>query len=540
MKIQILIFSIVLLAGLLRFFSLGSNPPGLNWDEAAWGYNAYSLGTDLKDEFGRLLPYDYLESFGDYKPPMYAYIDILPIKVFGLNEFAIRFPSALLGTFSVFITYLLVKRLFRGSRNAAIYALTSAFFLAISPWHINLSRAAYEANVASFFIITGVWLFVGAMQEKRWYLPLSAVFFALSFYIFNTPRVVVPILILFLVIGFRKQILENKKYALIAGICGFLTILPIINFLLSPQANLRFREVNIFSDVSVIKRINQEVFNDQNAVWSKALHHRYLTFTVEYLKHYFDNFDFNFLFIQGDRNPRFSTQDTGQMYLWDLPFFIIGFIVLFRRKEKEWWIIPVWMIIGIIAAATARETPHALRTETSLPIFQIITAIGFSSIIILLKDKKRKSAQAGIFIIYTLLFLNCFYYLHSYYTHYPQEYASEWQYGYKESVLYVESVKDLYTHVEITNNLGRPYIYYLLYMQVDPQYFRKTAVINRDPFGFVHVNGFGKYQFVDSMTNSKGTAILYIDIPTNVPKGAKILRIFYLPDNVPVLDAYTI
>src|SRR5258708_7869503 len=171
MKIQILIFSIVLLAGLLRFFSLGSNPPGLNWDEAAWGYNAYSLGTDLKDEFGRLLPYDYLESFGDYKPPMYAYIDILPIKVFGLNEFAIRFPSALLGTFSVFITYLLVKRLFRGSRNAAIYALTSAFFLAISPWHINLSRAAYEANVASFFIITGLWLFVGAIQEKRWNLP---------------------------------------------------------------------------------------------------------------------------------------------------------------------------------------------------------------------------------------------------------------------------------------------------------------------------------------------------------------------------------
>src|SRR5579864_3396492 len=97
------LLGIVLLAAFLRFFQLGVNPPSLTWDEVAWGYNAYSLGIDGRDEFGKFLPYQYLESFGDFKPPVYAYLDSIPIKVFGLNEFATRFPSAFLGTLTVLL-----------------------------------------------------------------------------------------------------------------------------------------------------------------------------------------------------------------------------------------------------------------------------------------------------------------------------------------------------------------------------------------------------------------------------------------------------
>src|SRR6266567_8417682 len=93
-----LLLFIVLIAAFLRFYQLGKNPPSLTWDEASWGYNAYSIGINGKDEFGRFLPYDYLESFGDFKPPMYAYLDVLPVKIFGLTPFAARFPSALFGT----------------------------------------------------------------------------------------------------------------------------------------------------------------------------------------------------------------------------------------------------------------------------------------------------------------------------------------------------------------------------------------------------------------------------------------------------------
>src|SRR6266480_6856835 len=141
-KKYIFLFFILLIAFFLRFYQLGTNPPSLTWDETAWGYNAYSLGRDGRDEFGKFLPYNYLESFGDFKPPMYAYLDIIPVKLFGLNEFATRFPSAFFGTLTVLVTYVLTKEIFRESKDKEYYALTSAFVLAISPWHIMLSRAA--------------------------------------------------------------------------------------------------------------------------------------------------------------------------------------------------------------------------------------------------------------------------------------------------------------------------------------------------------------------------------------------------------------
>src|SRR3989344_7327198 len=344
MKNKIIILIIFVIAILLRFWMLGENPPSLTWDEAAWGYNAYSIGINGRDELGRFLPLDYLESFGDFKPPVYAYLDVLPVKIFGLSEFAVRFPSALFGVLTVIVTYFLVKRIFWNSKLKESYALMSALILAISPWHIMLSRAAFEANVATFFIVSGIWLFLLAVQEKKWYILLSITSFVLSIYTFNTARVVAPLLILMLGVGFRKELLKIRKLAITGIILGIILLLPIASFLTSSKASLRFREVNIFSDINIIKTSNQEIANDNNAFWSKLIHNRRVLYSLEYVKHYFDNLSPNFLFIKGDGNPKFSTQTVGELNLWDLPFFIAGIIFLFRKKEGAWWLIPSWIL----------------------------------------------------------------------------------------------------------------------------------------------------------------------------------------------------
>ena len=537
MKNKIIILIIFVIAILLRFWMLGENPPSLTWDEAAWGYNAYSIGINGRDELGRFLPLDYLESFGDFKPPVYAYLDVLPVKIFGLSEFAVRFPSALFGVLTVIATYFLVKRIFWKSKLKESYALTSTLILAISPWHIMLSRAAFEANVATFFIVLGVWLFLLSMQSKRWILLLSAISFVLSIYTFNTARIVVPILVLVLAFGFRKELLKGKKEVIIAIALGTILILPTVKFLISPQASLRFKEVNIFSDINVIKTSNQEIANDNNAFWSKLIHNRRLLYSVEYIKHYFDNLSPNFLFIRGDGNPKFSTQNVGQMYIWDIPFFVVGAILIFRRKEGYWWLIPLWLAIGIIPAATARETPHALRIETTLPTFQILTAYGF----VQLYEKISKYRHLIYTTLYLLLFLNFLYFYHDYLAHYPKIYSGEWQYGYKKSIDYVKNSQDKYDYIQIANGLGRPYIYYLFYTKTDPSYFRNTAIIKREALGFVSVEKFDKYIFPKnySYSLSENKKVLYINTPYNLPSGIKILKTFYLLNGEAILVAYT-
>lgn len=525
---------VIFLAFFLRFWGLGSNPPALTWDEAAWGYNAYSLGIDGKDEFGRLLPLDYLESFGDFKPPVYAYLTVLPVKIFGLNEFSTRFPSAFFGVLTVLTTYFLVKKIFKS--NEAI-ALLSSFLLAISPWHINLSRAAFEANIATFFLVAGVWLFLEAVQGRKYFLIFSAVAFVFSLYTFNTARIVAPLLVLSLGLGFRKPLLAKKKETIVALVVGILLLLPTLRFFLSPQASLRFREVNIFSDINIIKTTNQEIANDKNTWWSRIIHNRRLAYGREFLKHYFDNLYPDFLFIKGDGNPKFSTQDVGQLYLWELPFLIGGALLLFKKREGEWWLIPVWLALGIIPAAIARETPHALRIETTLPTFQIITAYGFINLMQLIKKKKTLIVS----ITYLLLFINFIYYFHGYWSYYPKEFSGEWQYGYKEAVNYIKSVENQYEKIYFTEGLGRPYIYLLFHSQYDPQKFRKEAIIEREVYGFVHVREFGKYQFAGNLNSyhGQGQKVLFVDVPDKIPENANIQQVFSLLNGKPVLIAYT-
>lgn len=534
---KIFLISIILISIVLRFWQLGQNPPSLSWDEVAWGYNAYTLGIDGKDEFGRFLPFDYLESFGDFKPPVYAYVDIIPIKIFGLTAFAARFPSALFGVLTVFATYFLVKRIFDTSKRKEYYALFTALFLAVSPWHIMLSRGAFEANVVTFFLVTGVWAFLAGLEKKKWLLFVSVIMFVLSLYTFNTPRIVTPLLVLGLAIGFRKELLMQWKRVLFACLLGIVLVLPTVPFLLSPQASLRFKEVNIFSDFSVIERTNQEIGNDNNAWWSKIIHNRRLVYGVSYIEHYLDHFNPSFLFIRGDVNPRFSTQDVGQLYLWDLPFFFIGIFFLFRKREGRWWIVPLWILIGIIPAATARETPHALRIETTLPMFQLLSAYGFT---LFLFSLKKRSALLGSILLF-FLGLNVLYFLHGYFVHYPKEYSQEWQYGYKESISYVKSVSDQYDAVYMTTELGRPYVYYLFYLPVHPSDFRAKSDVERDAFGFVTVNRYGKYHFIKDMTKKEPIGkTLYIDIQERVPKNATIQQTFYLLNGKSALVAYTL
>lgn len=546
MRIKIVLLLIVLIAAVLRLWNLGTIPPSLTWDEVAWGYNAYSIGIDGKDEFGRFLPFDYIESFGDFKPVLYVYLTVLPIKIFGLQEFAVRLPSAVIGILTVLVVFFLVRQIFNSSKNAVMYAIVTAFLLAVSPWHIMLSRGAWEANLVPFFISLGVYFFLLSVEKigkRKWFLPVSAIMFVLSIYSFNSGRVVAPIIVGILGFIHIKKLWNMKLVSIIAVIVGIVALLPTLPHLLTPEATLRFREVNLFSDISVIERINQEVANDHFSLFSRLIHHRFFTFPVEVLKHYFDHFNFSYLFITGDPNPKFSIPDVGLMYVWQLPFFIFGLLQLFKRREGKWWVIFIILLVGIMPAALATDSPHSLRIAVSIPAFLAVSGYGVVLAYEWLKNQKISVFFKKLisFIVGFCLLINIIFFVHSYFSHYSDVYSGAWQYGYKPSIAYVQQHEKEYDEIHITNRLGRPYVYYLFYNQTPPSEFRSTMKVKRESFGFVNISQVGKYHFIEEIHEhepDRTKKILYINTPSEVPTGAKILKNFYDLDGTLSLVAY--
>jgi 4-amino-4-deoxy-L-arabinose transferase-like glycosyltransferase len=189
MKQKILLITILLLGSFLRFYKISSIPPGINWDEAAVGFNAHLITQSGRDEWGQKYPL-FFRSFDDYKAPLQTYLVALSVKLFGVNEFAVRLPSALAGTLSILLIYILTKS-FRASKASREiqrttswpekYALLSALLLAITPWSIHFSRAAFEANIALLFILIALIFFNRWLNDhKLKWLSLTALFFLLT------------------------------------------------------------------------------------------------------------------------------------------------------------------------------------------------------------------------------------------------------------------------------------------------------------------------------------------------------------------------
>src|SRR5690242_9071239 len=132
-KVYLFLFVIILFLGIfLRFYKLGQIPNGFYQDESAIGYNAFSIMQTGRDEHGVFSPL-YFKSFGDYKLPVYIYSTIIPIQLFGLNEFAIRFPSAFFGALTLLVFYLFAFELTQDKK----ISLLATLLLSINPWSLD-------------------------------------------------------------------------------------------------------------------------------------------------------------------------------------------------------------------------------------------------------------------------------------------------------------------------------------------------------------------------------------------------------------------
>lgn len=551
-KERVLLVLILLIAAFFRLYQLGSVPASIDWDEAALGYNAYSILNTGKDEYGKLMPF-VLQSFNDYKPALYSYISIPSIAFFGLTPLAVRFPSALLGILTVFASYFLIKYLFAsttlktsGNRetNDEQIPLVATLLLAISPWHIQFSRVAFESNLGLSLNIFGILFFILGLK-KRWLLVLSTLSFALSLYAYQSEKVFVPLLFLGLVFFFRKEFFAVKRAQLFAAlIIGFIVALPLVQFTFTDKNALtRANGVSIFSDrTAELERVAvRELHDSENSsMIGKVFDNRRIVFTKTIIANYLSYFDINWIFLNGDKVKRHQPPGMGHLYVFELPFLLIGIYMLFfgnyTNKTKQF--IFYWLLITPIPAAVTWDGPNAVRTINFLPVLQIFSAIGILWFYELLIPIRQLILRIFfIFVSSFMILFNISYYIDQYFVQYNYYDAVSWQFGYKQLVQNVKTREKDYRKIVVSNEvpLDQSYIFFLFYLRYPPHLYQKSTANTSGEYKSDH--RFGKFEFrqIQWEKEQKGDDILFIDSASNPPLGRKVIDTIFLPDGKPVM-----
>ncbi len=499
----------------MRFYQLGNNPPSLDWDEASLGYNAYSILKTGRDEYGNLLPIS-IRSFGDYKPPLYVYLAILPVKIFGLTEFSTRLPSSILGTLAILIVYLLAKELF--SSSSPKLHLIAAYFFAISPWHIQFSRIAFEANIGLFFYILAVYLMVKS-RIRPGLLFFSVTSFALSLYAYHSPRLITPLFLILVSVYFRSWVRNHLKVFFFSTVLFALLILPIV-IQLKNSSSSRFSSVSSLTP-QILTRSITDLADDKSRhdTIGIILHNRRIVYIQQVILGYLDHFNLDFLFLTGDPPGRHHASSMGMLYLWDGVFILVGVYVLLRRRKKIIAVLFLLFLVAPIASSLTTGTPHAVRSIFYLPTYQLFCATGFLGFYKWSTQRGSIWVKRGLPIIMGgLLIVNFYYYINMYFIHTPVEYSQWWQYGYKQIVEIANAQQDKYDKIVVTYRYDQPYIFFLFYNSVNPIWYQSEGQKGEIP----RMNRqFGKYEFrnIDWGQDKNITKTLFIGSPQEIPAG---------------------
>ena len=367
---------IALGALMLRTYRLADIPNGFHLDEASIGYNARCVLETGRDEHGVFLPL-YFEAFGEYKNPIFIYLCVSTMAVLGTDVFSVRFTSALLGALTVFATGLLGAALL--GRWGGVIA---AALLAVSPWHFQFSRIAFEAISLPLFITLAVWLLILADRHPKLMIAAS-VPLAIATYSYGVAKLFVPLLLVGFVVIRRRWLWRNRRPAAMAISLLVVLVLPNIYANFEDRVQARFRGLYIGTNP-----LSQEL---GRAAWRQTPMGRHgpswlresstcataTAFAINYKKH----LSIDFLLLHGDSNPR---HNSGGGMLSPTEFLaaaigVLGLGIGGRRWSSAlllWWL----FMAPVPASLTALGIPHAIRTIPLLPLPQILAAFGICTV----------------------------------------------------------------------------------------------------------------------------------------------------------------
>lgn len=491
------IWLIFALALFLRVVRLGDYPHSLNRDELAVAYNAYSVLETHKGEHGEgPWPLNFI-SFGDYKMPGLVYFLIPFIKFLGLNNFAVRLPSALLGSGAVLLSYLLLKKIFDKRKHLAILA---SLFLATAPYHIHGSRMAIEPQIAFIWQLIGTLILL--THRGNWRQVFSLPFFLLAIFTYNSPVFIVLPLSLLILYFYKKDFFYAKaNKATLFFILGLILVYGSY-FLVFQGINRQKSEATILNRDDFVTEINANIKTLHDKGWpvilARLFYNKPLKVSQEFGKRYFSIYNPSFLFFSGDKEPFFDLSPAGipNLYPHLLPLFLLGLCFLVKHFDtKENRFILFWLLVTGITSGFVNISPNTTKLFDFQYLIIIIAALGLEELFKKFQSGQRRVVPLAIIIyIFALVHFSI-----SYFYLYPIKAPKLWLPGLDQVIAYSKELDYDYFFVSREGGMDLAYVYFAFYMPFDPADFMLVA--KRERGGFNRVEHYGNFVFETPISN---------------------------------------
>lgn len=356
----------------LRLIALTGAPPALFFDEAVYGLMAQEIG-----------PGNWPVFFSAYtgREPLYIYAVAGMFRLFGVSAWTMRFTSALIGTASIPLAYLLFRELY-GER----VGLLSAATMATCFWHVGLSRAVYSnVLMPPIQCLSTYFLVKGYRSGSRWQMALGGAFIGLSLYTYLSARfwpLTLALWGLYTLIVEPRRTLSRWQGWVLAVVACLIVFAPLgVHFLQHPEDFLeRAGQIAVFARVPPAE--------------APAVVGRNLLQTL------------GGLIARGDPRVKFNLPGRPAFMIWLAPFFVWGVARALRHPRRvELPLLVLWVLgMCVPAILTVDDMPAWQRMVGTMPAIFALTALGLDEALQLaqmhLKPAVRWVAPAlGVFLL---------------------------------------------------------------------------------------------------------------------------------------------
>ena len=403
---------------LLRFLLLVITPPGFYLDEAAGGAHVIALLQHGTNAHGEAWPIFSASLGGGYTTPIYLYPLAAWVAIFGASEYALR-------AFSLFATILtaaligyILRRWF--DNKTALIGVVAALTL---PWGWIQGSVAWDPALVPLFIAGALASFSIAMKTTHSRRRIAAItgvgiILILLAYLYPPCRVTAPLLLVtfYSILFWQKKL--SIKYTLLVIPFFLVLCIPLLQFMLQPEALERSRQLSILHNTSIGEAILRGILNFSSMLSPQ------------------------FLFIAGDSNLRHATGIQGMLGLAALPPLItlaVAAIHFLKKRPRytqllrnqEIFLVLI-SLLGIVfsllgSALTTEGQPHSLRATAAWPFYALLIAIGWRQLLTFSPNYIKYTSL-------TLAVIAATYYIVDLATLYPQRSASSFDVSTRQDI----------------------------------------------------------------------------------------------------------